>query len=123
MIGCGCWLACAPAAAAKEPPKPSAAAVALVKALTAEQRAELLKVLNEGESTTLEAIPSIGPARAAAIIQARPFVEPVDVLRVSGVGEATFAKIIGHAQAGFPAKSTGRKKKQAAQDTPKPSPE
>lgn len=92
------------------PEKPSATVEALTKTLTETQRADLLKLLNQGDTTALEAISGIGPARAAAIMKERPFAAIADVMRVAGVGEGTFAKMVAHAQAGFPAKGSGKKR-------------
>lgn len=108
--------------AAKEAPKPSATVEALVKTLTEEQRTALLTLLNDGKPDALEAISGIGPARAAAIIQARPFAAVTDVMRVSVVGEGTFAKIIAHARAGFPAGGGGQKRPPAKPKSPAPAP-
>lgn len=53
--------------------------------------------LNRADAATLESLPGIGPARAAAIIEHRethgPFAEPGDLREVPGIGEATFQRL------------------------------
>lgn len=53
--------------------------------------------LNRADAATLESLPGIGPARAAAIIDHRethgPFAEPGDLREVPGIGEATFQRL------------------------------
>jgi len=51
---------------------------------------------NHAESASLEALPAIGPARAAAIVAARldrPFCSVDELTRVFGIGPATLARI------------------------------
>lgn len=96
--------------------KVSPTAEALAKSLTESQRAALLALLNEGDAAALEAISGIGAVRARAIIQARPFATITEVMRVDGVGEGTFAKMIAHAQAGFPQKAPAKKRTPKAKD-------
>lgn len=53
--------------------------------------------LNRADAATLETLPGIGPARAAAIVEHRethgPFTEPGDLRDVPGIGEATFQRL------------------------------
>ncbi|WP_395737518.1 ComEA family DNA-binding protein [Prosthecobacter sp.] len=85
----------------KAPPKPSAKVEAVAKTMTADQKAQLLNLLNQGDDAALMAIPGIGEVRAAAIKKARPYSGVTDVLGVSGIGEGTFAGMVEYARAGF----------------------
>lgn len=108
-----------PKADAAQEAKPSAKTEALAKTLTPTQKAALLKLLNEGDDKALLAIPGVGETRATAIKKGRPFADVTDVLKVEGIGEGTFAEMVAHAKAGFPAEgekkaeSTGEAKKKA----------
>jgi competence protein ComEA len=42
--------------------------------------------LNREDARSLEALPGIGPIRARAIVAARPFCHPRELLRVPGIG-------------------------------------
>lgn len=75
---------------------------ALAKTLTAGQRTELLGILNKGDDKAVQTLPGLGETRAAAVKKARPFADPIDLLKVDGIGDVTFAEIIAHAKAGFP---------------------
>ena len=49
--------------------------------------------VNKASQGDLEKLPGIGPAKAQAIIQARPFQTPEDLMKVKGIKEKVFAKI------------------------------
>ncbi len=49
--------------------------------------------LNRASPADLEALPGIGPARAAALVEARPFARVGDVLHVRGIGRATLRRV------------------------------
>jgi len=91
-----------PKAPAVEEAKPSAKVEAIAKTLTPSQRTKLLGLLNEGDEKALMTIPNVGETRAAAIKKARPFADVTNVMKVEGIGEATFAEMVAHAKAGFP---------------------
>jgi len=64
------------------------------KSKTAATEAAADKVnLNSADQATLEALPGIGPARARAIIAARPFKSVDDLEHVKGIGKTRFAAL------------------------------
>lgn len=100
--------------------EPSEKAVATAKTLTPSQKSKLLELLNKGDETALQTLPGIGAARAKNIVKARPFADPVDLVKINGIGDATLEDIVAHAKAGFPEKSPKKaapaKKKTGAAD-------
>jgi competence protein ComEA len=56
-------------------------------------RSQGLTNLNTATREELEALPEIGPVKAQAIIEARPFSSIEDVMRVKGIKEGTFEVI------------------------------
>lgn len=82
--------------------EPSAKVLAIAKTLTPTQKTKLMDIINKGDEKVLMSLPGIGEVRAAAIKKARPVEEPADLVKIEGIGEATFADIVAHAKAGFP---------------------
>lgn len=91
-----------PAMAAEKTAKPSGRVQVAAKMLTPAERLKLLSILNEGDDQALQSLPGIGATRAAAIKKARHLTDPVDLVKVEGIGDQTFVDIITHAKAGFP---------------------
>lgn len=93
--------AVAPAPAAKPATAPAAvpAATAPAKAAKAEKAAPAKlapgeKVnINTAPKEKLDALPGIGPVKAQAIIDGRPFAKPEDVMKVKGIKQGEYNKI------------------------------
>ena len=49
--------------------------------------------INTADKAALEALPEIGPVKAQAIIDGRPYKSPEDIMKVSGIKQKTFNAI------------------------------
>jgi len=49
--------------------------------------------INTADAKTLEALPGIGPAKAQAIIEGRPYAKIEDIMKVKGIKQGVFNKI------------------------------
>lgn len=84
----------APAPAAPAPSAPAAKASAKTAAPASAKLAPGQKVnLNTATKAQLDALPEIGPTKAQAIIDGRPYKKIDDVMKVKGIKEGTFGKI------------------------------
>ena len=97
-----------PGMTAEKAAKPSGRVQVAAKMLTPAERLRLLGILNEGDDQVLQSLPGIGATRAAAIRKARPILDPVELVKVGGVGDQIFVDIIAHAKAGFPNRRAGK---------------
>lgn len=49
--------------------------------------------INTATKEQIESLPGIGPAKAQAIINGRPYAKPEDIMKVKGIKEGTYKKI------------------------------
>jgi competence protein ComEA len=86
-----------PAAKPAKPPKEKPASAEKAKApekAAAPKLAPGQKVnINTATQAQLEALPEIGPVKAQAIIDGRPYQKPEDVMKVKGIKEGTYGAI------------------------------
>jgi competence protein ComEA len=83
---------------AKEKAKPAAAEKAKApEKAAAPKLAPGQKVnINSATKEQLEALPEIGPVKAQAIIDGRPYQKPEDIMKVKGIKEGTYGAIKDH---------------------------
>jgi competence protein ComEA len=86
-----------PSVAAPAPQKAAAQAVKSTEKAAATTAAKLApgqKInINKATKEQLDALPEIGPVKAQAIIDGRPYKKIEDVMKVKGIKEGTFGKI------------------------------
>ena len=85
--------AASPAATSSATAKPTAAASAGAAGTPGKVAVGEKVNINTASKEDLERLPGIGPTKAQAIIDARPFTAPTDIMKVKGIKEATFAKL------------------------------
>jgi competence protein ComEA len=76
------------AAAKSATPKPAASTKAMPKT-PAGQKVDI----NTADKDELDALPGVGPAKAQAIIESRPFKTIEDIMKVKGIKQGEFSKI------------------------------
>lgn len=64
--------------------------------LTPTQESKLLALLNQGSTDDLVALPGIAATRAGALVAARPFDKIHEIIRVDGIGQATYERLLAH---------------------------
>jgi competence protein ComEA len=81
------------AAATKPLPQSETQAAPGKKATPAAKLAPAEKVnINSASKEKLEALPEIGPAKAEAILNRRPYAKPEDIMKVEGIKKGIYDK-------------------------------
>lgn len=78
--------------AAVEKAKPAAEKPKVTAKLAPGQKVNI----NTATKEQLEALPEIGPVKAQAIIDGRPYQKPEDIMKVKGIKEGTYSQIKDH---------------------------
>ena len=93
----------APAPAAQKPVPAPAPAAGPQPATAAKEKAEASKLapgerinINTATAEELDKLPDIGPVKAQAIIEGRPYKTPEDIMKVRGIKEGIYNKIKDH---------------------------
>ena len=93
----------APAPAAQKPVPAPAPAAGPQPATAAKEKAEVPKLapgerinINTATAEELDKLPDIGPVKAQAIIEGRPYKTPEDIMKVRGIKEGIYNKIKDH---------------------------
>ena len=93
----------APAPAAQKPVPAPAPAAGPQPATAAKEKAEAGKLapgerinINTATAEELDKLPDIGPVKAQAIIEGRPYKTPEDIMKVRGIKEGIYNKIKDH---------------------------
>ena len=79
--------------AAKTAPAPTSAKTTVSPKATPKTPAGQKVDINTAAKEDLDTLPGIGPVKAQAIIEARPFKTIEDIMKVKGIKEGEFSKI------------------------------